>query len=306
MRARAPQGGRGDREATGRPDEKGRSRFPYPSASIGPAVARFARELGHALRNPRYLISAKVRRRMRYEALMGIDDVQARFTRIYEGKVWRGSRSASGTGSSLENTREIRERLPEIVRRYGVERLLDAPCGDFLWMQEVVRELPGLRYVGGDIVESLVAKNRRRFASERIRFEHLDITRDALPAADLMMVRDCLFHLSYADISRFLVNLARSDIGLLLTTTNEIEGGAVENRDIASGEFRPIDLFAEPFGFPASCLESFDDSDVSVVGKRMCLFRVGPLIAHLERHSTLYREGVSASSGGRVAVVRSS
>ena len=68
-----------------------------------------------------------------------------------------------------------------------------------------------------------------------------------------------------------------------------IEGEAIVNRDIESGDFRPIDLFAEPLGFPRSCLESFEDDDVSAVGKRMCLFRVEPLIEHLSCHSTLYR-----------------
>ena len=186
--------------------------------------------------------------------------------------------------------------MPEIIERHGVRHLLDAPCGDFHWMREVVGALPSLRYTGGDIVAKLIADNRRRFGTERVRFEPLDITADPLPAADLMMVRDCLFHLSHADIARFLTNLARAEIGLLLTTTNVIEGEAIVNRDIESGDFRPIDLFAEPLGFPRACLESFADNDVSTVGKRMCLFRVEPLIEHLSSHSALCRPGETLDS----------
>lgn len=255
----------------------------------GDALARFFRPLRRALKNPRYLVSGKVRREMRYAEVRALGDARERFARIYETRAWRGGGSVSGAGSSLEATREIRRRLPSILERHGVGHLLDAPCGDFLWMQDVVRGLPELRYTGGDIVERLVERNRRRFGSERIRFEHLDIAGDALPAADLMLVRDCLFHLSYSDVARFLANLARADIGLLLTTTNTIEGREVENRDIASGDFRPIDLFSQPFGFPASCLESVDDDDGSAVGKRLCLFRVGPLLEHLSSHSALCR-----------------
>ena len=254
-----------------------------------------AGHLSCAVRNPRYLISGRVRRRMRYADMQGVEGAEDRFTWIYESKLWRGSESRSGAGSSLEATRTIRERLPRLIERHGVEHLLDAPCGDFHWMQEVVRELPELRYTGGDIVERLIGENRRRFGSERVRFARLDITRDALPAADLMLVRDCLFHLSYADVSRFLANLARSEIALLLTTTNVIAGQDIENLDIESGDFRPIDIFAEPFGFPPSALEDFDDSDVSAIGKRMYLFRVAPLIEHLSRHSTLYRSVAGAS-----------
>ena len=265
------------------------------SSAFPDAVRGLLRQLPLVLKNPRYLVSGGVRRRMRYAALREIGDTRERFARIYELKAWRGSESASGAGSSLAATREVRRHLPRIVARYGVGHLLDAPCGDFHWMKEVVRELPELRYTGGDIVARLVADNRRRFGTERVRFETLDITADPLPAADLLMVRDCLFHLSYADVSRFLVNLARADIGLLLTTTNVIEGRTIENRDIASGDFRPVDLFAEPFGFPRDCLERFADNDVSEVGKRMCLFRVGPLLEHLARRSALYRAGLAAA-----------
>ncbi len=262
------------------------------------SVRSLFRQIPRVLKNPRYLISGKVRREMRYEEVRGISDSRERFARIYDSRVWRGSESVSGAGSSLDATREIRRQLPGIVAKYGVKRFLDAPCGDFHWMKEVVREMPHLHYIGGDIVERLIARNRRKFGTEKIHFEHLDISDDVLPAVDLMMVRDCLFHLSYADISRFLANLARADIGLLLTTTNVIEGQQIDNRDIESGDFRAIDLFSEPFGFPRDCLEAFEDNDVSVVGKRMCLFRVDALIDYLAVNSTLYRSttrGLSTS-----------
>lgn len=263
---------------------------------LSDAARRIVRQVPHVLRNPRYLISGRVRRKMRYDEVRALGDARERFARIYESRAWRGSESLSGAGSSLAATVEIRRRLPEIIDRYGVRHLLDAPCGDFHWMQKVVRTRPTLHYTGGDIVTKLIADNRRRFGTGRVRFEPLDITADPLPAADLMMVRDCLFHLSHADIGRFLANLARSEIELLLTTTNVIEGETIVNRDIESGDFRPIDLFAQPLGFPRSCLESFEDNDVSAVGKRMCLFRVGPLIEHLSRHSALYRSGETLDS----------
>ena len=267
-----------------------------PLRDLPDAVRRIARQVPLVLRNPRYLVSGKVRRKMRYDQVLAIGDTRERFARIYESRAWRGSESLSGAGSSLAATAGIRRRLPDIIERHGVRHLLDAPCGDFHWMKEVVAELPELQYTGGDIVAKLVADNRRRFATERIRFVALDITADPLPAADLMMVRDCLFHLSYADIARFLANLAESEVELLLTTTNVIEGERIVNRDIESGDFRPIDLFAEPFGFPRECLESIEDNDVSIVGKRLCLFRVAPLIEHLSRHSALYRPGETRGS----------
>ena len=75
----------------------------------------------------------------------------------------------------------------------------------------------------------------------------LDLTRDALPPADLLLCRDCLVHLSYADIRRALANVARSGIPYVLTTTFP---GAKANEDIVTGDWRVINLEAAPFGFP--------------------------------------------------------
>jgi SAM-dependent methyltransferase len=139
-----------------------------------------------------------------------------------------------------------------------VKTFLDAPCGEFHWMQ-AVKTPPGMRYVGGDIVPALVADTKARFGGGARDFIHLDITKGPLPAADLWMCRDCLFHLSYADIARALQQFAKADIPLLLLTTHIVpRDQAFANRDINTGDARPIDLRADPFDFPEP-LERFDD-----------------------------------------------
>ena len=75
----------------------------------------------------------------------------------------------------------------------------------------------------------------------------LDCTRDPLPAADLLFCRDCLVHLSFADIRRTLANLQASDISCLLTTTFP---GAEANEDIVTGDWRVLDLERAPFHLP--------------------------------------------------------
>jgi hypothetical protein len=70
---------------------------------------------------------------------------------------------------------------------------------------------------------------------------------DPLPEADLLLCRDCLVHLSFADIGRALSNVLRSGLPYLLTTTfPECE----VNEDIVTGDWRPLNLELEPFGFP--------------------------------------------------------
>ena len=61
-------------------------------------------------------------------------------------------------------------------------------------------DLSGIEYTGGDIVPSIVEENRRLHARESRRFVKLDLTRDVLPDADVLLCRDCLVHLSYANI----------------------------------------------------------------------------------------------------------
>ena len=193
------------------------------------------------------------------------------FTRIYQRKLWRGKESRSGRGSELSYTKNLRRELPGLVKQYEVARFLDAPCGDFNWMQHVVPGL-GVEYVGGDIVKDLVERNQRKFGGPDVSFRHMDVTCDPLPAADLMMVRDCLFHLCYSDIYRFLQNFCRSDIRLLLTTTHNPSDG--ENCDIKSGDFRHIHIFSPPFCFPQP-LHQIDDWVPPDPARKMCLFSAG-------------------------------
>lgn len=110
-------------------------------------------------------------------------------------------------------------------------------------MQHVLKKHNEIDYIGGDIVNALILENNKKYASKHISFITLDITQDLLPDADLIIVRDCLFHLSYADISLFLKNLSKSKIKYILTT-GHIE---VKNTDIVTGDFRKINLFTAPF-----------------------------------------------------------
>ena len=79
-------------------------------------------------------------------------------------------------------------------------------------------------------------------------FSHANICTDKLPACDLLIVRDCLFHLSYNDINLFLGNIKTCDYKFLLTTTHLI-GELQQNNNIVTGDFREIDLFKAPFYF---------------------------------------------------------
>ena len=190
------------------------------------------------------------------------------FIRIYRRNWWGSKESRSGQGSEIAYTLNLRKELPNLLREYDISVLLDAPCGDFNWMSQVMKEVD-VEYIGGDIVEDLIYRNNQLYKKENITFHHMDITRHALPAADLMIVRDCLFHFSYRDIYLFLQNFAKSEINLLLTSTHV--SANFKNSDIRTGDYRKIDLFSPPFCFP-NALCRIADYLPRHPPREMCLF----------------------------------
>ena len=180
------------------------------------------------------------------------------FSAIYEQKLWAQNESVSGEGSTLAATENVRRELPRLFEKFAIRSLFDAPCGDFYWMQHVVRET-GITYHGADIVPPMIAKNNETYGRGDIRFSVLDITRDPFPHADLWFCRDCLIHLSDRDVLAALTNFCASGISYILTTTVPRESG-IANCDIPTGQYREINLYASPFNLPADALTRLDDA----------------------------------------------
>ncbi len=174
------------------------------------------------------------------------------FQQIHDSSAWNvvTTESVSGEGSTLAQTATLRAELPGLLRKLGVRSLLDLPCGDFNWMQHL--DLTGIRYTGGDIVPALVERNQAQFGNKNRQFLHLNLLTDPLPAADLLFCRDCLVHLSLADVRAALDNIRRSDITYLATTHFHDEP---ENADILTGGWRPLNFFKAPFNFSAPVAE---------------------------------------------------
>jgi SAM-dependent methyltransferase len=189
----------------------------------------------------------KLKRFLDNRKLVKIDSLQDRFTLIYKRNAWGSKESSSGTGSSIEKTKAIRLFLPIIFEKFQIESILDIPCGDFNWMKLV--DLQGISYLGADIVDPLISDLNKNYSSNLISFVQLDITIGPLPKSDLVINRDCLFHLSYADINRALLRFLESGSEYLLSTSHDNLFNFI-NSDIRSGGFRLIDLFAIPFNFP--------------------------------------------------------
>jgi hypothetical protein len=187
-----------------------------------------------------------VKRYKRRKATRGFKNARELFAHYYHNNNWGSQESASGEGSTLKYTENLRAELPRLLKHYKIQTMLDAPCGDYNWMRVVPRE-NGIRYVGGDIVEELIDCNRRLFADAATEFKIIDVRNDPLPSADIWMCRDCLFHLSNQDIFHALENFCKSDINYLFTSTHP---HANLNLNIDTGDFRQLNLEKPPFNFP--------------------------------------------------------
>ena len=205
--------------------------------------------------------------RRRRKKLSRLGDAEQIFTHYYEVNQWKDPESLSGVGSTIANTRNIRRELPGLLGKLGVRSFLDAPCGDYNWFRELRPDVE-LKYIGGDIVRSLVEKNQEEFGVEDTRFIQLDIARDPLPPVDLWMCRDCLIHLSFNDIRSVLRQFFESKIDYLLTT---VHTECDVNKDIPTGDFRLLNLEREPFLFPEPSLY-VDDSAETLPTRAMGLW----------------------------------
>ena len=167
------------------------------------------------------------------------------FLAIYEGNQWGSPESRSGPGSTVARAADFLPDLVTLLQTLNTRVLVDAPCGDFNWAGAVAMAVE--EYIGIDVVREIVARNQLIASSPNAVFLHRDLTRDPLPIADVVLCRDCLVHFSLSDIWRALNNFKQSGSSYLLTTTFV---GHDDNPDIATGEWRPLNLERPPFCFP--------------------------------------------------------
>ncbi len=195
------------------------------------------------------------------------------FTQIYARNAWAGLESRSGPGSGTARTELLRSELARLIKELGVQSILDLPCGDFHWMRHV--DLSTAQYIGGDIVAPLITWNSALYAQPGRIFKQIDMLHDPLPQVDLILCRDGLVHLSFADIACALHAMKQSGSVYLLTTTF---ANHKRNRDMPTGGWRKLNLANTPFHFP-NPLQTLSDAplDGTHPDKALALYRLTDL-----------------------------
>lgn len=219
-----------------------------------------------------YRLLDKLRRLNRFEtAHLDDRDRRRRFEKIYELGVWiqdKDQVSASGLGSELETTTRVRSSLTRLLEDLKVQTLVDVGCGDWTWMSQV--ELP-CDYLGLDIVENVVERNRAAYGRPGVDFRRLDAVDEPIPDCNAVLCREVIFHLSFADGLSLIRNIKDHAEWLIITTDTTIWF----NSDIPSGDFRMLNLQKRPFRFPRPERELCDDGLVG--GRRLAVWRTASL-----------------------------
>jgi len=201
--------------------------------------------------------------------------MQSTFAPFYTENLWGDSESKSGPGSSRARTAKLRNELPGLLHEIGARSMLDAPCGDFNWMKDTPLALE--RYVGIDIIPELITRNQTLYGNERTQFLLLDLTRDELPRADVILCRDCLIHFSYRHIASAIKNFKRTQSTYILTNTyNDWR----QNENIRTGDFRHLNLRLPPFNFPPPLREideKYPEEQQEFFGKTLGLWKLADL-----------------------------
>lgn len=162
------------------------------------------------------------------------------FEDIYESDAWAkadgGRRYSSGPGSTVEMARGYEDFVVAFLERDPtIATFIDIGCGDFQVGERILARLNRpVRYVGCDIAANVIAYNQANFARDGVSFQTLDVTRDPLPAGDIVTIREVFQHLSNDAILAALANVRKS-FRLAIVTEATLAQIKRPNVDLVSG-----------------------------------------------------------------------
>jgi len=190
----------------------------------------------------------------------------AAMTQVYSKRLWGTNDTAFYSGEGSHKAAIVNPYINVVASFLNgfakPLRVCDLGCGDF----NIGLQLAPLTktYKGIDIVAPLIAYNKEHYTKDSVSFECLDISKDALPQADCVILRQVLQHLSNTEILNILEKL--TDYKYVIITEHIPAHNFVPNIDIISGQGirlkkkSGVDVMAEPFNF-----KSVSEQELSVI-----------------------------------------
>lgn len=147
-------------------------------------------------------------------------------------EVMKVFRTNVGPGADEKHTKDFRKWYPDIIEKYSIKSVNDAGCG-FCW----IKDLADIEYHGYDIIERECGKI-------------LDITKEPMPSADLVVCRDVFNHFTENKILDALRLFKKSHKYIMTASCHS------DNKKIPKGEINRliqnggVNLFLDPYSLP--------------------------------------------------------
>ena len=162
------------------------------------------------------------------------------FEEIYHQNIWGKPTDSespffSGGGSHGADIVDsyvkcVKKFLTELPRKPVV---VDLGCGDFNIGQNFLTL--SKKYIGCDVVPSLIEFNQQKYTNKNLSFIHLDAVKDELPKGEIVIIRQVLQHLSNSQIQEVLQKVKSNFRYLILTEHLPKKENFVANVDIPAG-----------------------------------------------------------------------
>lgn len=158
-------------------------------------------------------------------------------TQVYAKHLWGGIGHDFFSGEGSHDAKIVAPYLA-VVQRFLTSfkeqlSVCDLGCGDFNVGQQLAAYTQ--KYIGVDIVEALIARNKKKYTIPNVSFVCKDIAKDDLPKANCVILRQVLQHLSNAEVLKVLQNV-RSYKYVIITEHIPLTNNFMPNKDIISGQ----------------------------------------------------------------------
>ena len=124
------------------------------------------------------------------------------FDDIYSKYAWgtdetREDKYSSGDGSDNDNSDVYKETIVQLIQSESVSSVLDIGCGDFRVSGDIINRLGrNIEWTAIDVSRIIIERNKSIYSYKSVNFLHMDATKQELPKAELVLVREVLQHLS--------------------------------------------------------------------------------------------------------------
>jgi len=180
------------------------------------------------------------------------DDLKNVFDSIYQTGEWgidENNEGTSGSGSSVENSKPYFYYIQDFLREKNIKSVVDAGCGD--WQFSRFIDWSNINYTGYDASNTVISKNLKNFAKKNIKFINENFKKADLPAADLLIIKDVLQHLSIENIQNAIKQFSKFKYVIVVNDVDPVTLKA-QNISIRDGEYRPLDITLRPFNVKAT------------------------------------------------------